>query len=784
MVIDGTLKPVDKLGDDSPNLIRTGVSTDDADLIMAMTSKELYSNPIGSMVREIVSNGWDANMESGSNKAVIVKIEYDFDSDNYYFIVEDNGIGITQHRMDTVYRLWFKSTKRDNNKAIGGWGLGSKSPLACSDNFTLITTCEGYRYEYLIYEDYPENKIEPLGKEQVTPHTPTGTIIKVPINGYTDKIKVENEFKKQCAYFDNVYYKESSYNNNYSIYEFRTFKYRQYCPFDKMHIVLGKVHYPIDFNMVFGKSEYLLNFAKIPIGIKFDVGELGVTLSREQLKYRPNDKELIKQRVEEAVQELLEFAKKQRSNISTLEELYDKEKKHIKIHFDENTNIKLPNEYELPLMFADIPNAVVSHTLVDYMLYYRETYSTNSKSSVTQYTKDGFKPNYVGYYLENPNISIDQYMSMAYPSTYIYKFRPFNKEFVRRFLELNEGTFAFRRNEFQKRMLPINNGIRVAKQVYDYLANKVKNHSNLKPIDLDYVQKVKFQATEELREARREYAEMKKQSVTLYPFNVRRHGITLTMGQLIDKKYAIIFCCGIDEFNEDYMRGIRDVLKVNSTFPTDKMLFVSCSKDGLKKLSKLENTLGFNDVFNMKMFHNLFRLIRTSYMLGKNKTFLRVKGISMHLKGLSPYYESVYKPLEKLQNDYKYQGDLLDKILKVCQAHNLSNPSIGKEIEKLTPLLDITNELHLVSELVGWSYKEIRYSIYYKLFGHMRRLHPKVYEAGIEVKKKRKELLTTEINQFKTIVKNGKVNIETSRTNGGGEKTETQREERNSIVQQ
>jgi hypothetical protein len=70
MIISGTLNKAEIEGDVG-EVIKTGVSLDDMDLIMAMTSKELYSNPIGSMIREIVSNAWDANTESGSEEAVI-----------------------------------------------------------------------------------------------------------------------------------------------------------------------------------------------------------------------------------------------------------------------------------------------------------------------------------------------------------------------------------------------------------------------------------------------------------------------------------------------------------------------------------------------------------------------------------------------------------------------------------------------------------------------------------------------------------------------------------------
>ena len=37
---------------------------------------------------------------------------------------------------------WFSSTKRNTDEFIGGWGLGSKSPLAYQDYFFIITICK------------------------------------------------------------------------------------------------------------------------------------------------------------------------------------------------------------------------------------------------------------------------------------------------------------------------------------------------------------------------------------------------------------------------------------------------------------------------------------------------------------------------------------------------------------------------------------------------------------------------------------------------------------------
>ena len=92
------------------------------DLGMALdaVSKNLYSNPIGSFVRELVSNGVDANRKNDIAESVNVDI-YKEDG-TWYFQVTDEGKGMTPEVFRDVYMKWFNSDKRDNNEDIGGWG--------------------------------------------------------------------------------------------------------------------------------------------------------------------------------------------------------------------------------------------------------------------------------------------------------------------------------------------------------------------------------------------------------------------------------------------------------------------------------------------------------------------------------------------------------------------------------------------------------------------------------------------------------------------------------------
>ena len=95
----------------------------DANLAFALdaVSKNLYSNPIGAFIRELASNGVDANKANGKEKKQ-VEVKIFEEDDAWYFQVKDEGKGMSQEHFTKVYMSWFDSDKRNDNEQIGGWG--------------------------------------------------------------------------------------------------------------------------------------------------------------------------------------------------------------------------------------------------------------------------------------------------------------------------------------------------------------------------------------------------------------------------------------------------------------------------------------------------------------------------------------------------------------------------------------------------------------------------------------------------------------------------------------
>ena len=94
------------------------VSIDEKNLqhIITILSSNLYSHPMQSFLREIVSNAVDSHVEAGVDEPIIITIT---DND---LSIRDFGTGISPERFHDVFINIGSSTKRDSNGFIGYFG--------------------------------------------------------------------------------------------------------------------------------------------------------------------------------------------------------------------------------------------------------------------------------------------------------------------------------------------------------------------------------------------------------------------------------------------------------------------------------------------------------------------------------------------------------------------------------------------------------------------------------------------------------------------------------------
>lgn len=270
---------------ESSESIGMSLDMDSAQILMQMLSKNLYSDAIGSTIRECVSNALDSHRRISDNTTPIIVGFKTNEQGNYEFTVEDFGIGLDDDDVKNIISKYGKSTKRDSNNELGMMGLGFKSPLAYSSSFYFIARKNGVERKYMMYEGEDVNTIDLLYEQNTTEKN--GVKIIIPVQ-YYDRNDFTLKMKEQLCYFENVYFDTEFVKNDFVIFRGNDFQYSQLCRDSNLHVCLDNVYYPIDFSKI-GISSINCN-----IGIKLSLSD-GVfpTPNRESLRYTKESKQVL-----------------------------------------------------------------------------------------------------------------------------------------------------------------------------------------------------------------------------------------------------------------------------------------------------------------------------------------------------------------------------------------------------------------------------------------------------------------------------------------------------------
>ena len=270
--------------------IGMSLDLDSAQVLMQMLSKNLYSDSIGSAVRECASNALDSHRRAGVTKPIIVSLVRN-DSNNYEFSVEDFGTGLDHDDVTNILSKYGKSTKRSSNNELGMFGLGFKAPLAYTSSFYFTCRKDGRERKYMMYEGEETNTIDLLD-ETVTDKS-NGVKVTIPIK-WSDNYDFKKKIKEQLAYFENVYFNVDDIDNNFSIHRNKIFQFSELANDDKLHVCLDDVYYPLDFQKIG------IDSIDIPVGLRFGLEDgLFPTPNRESLIYSQESKKVIRAKLVE-----------------------------------------------------------------------------------------------------------------------------------------------------------------------------------------------------------------------------------------------------------------------------------------------------------------------------------------------------------------------------------------------------------------------------------------------------------------------------------------------------
>jgi hypothetical protein len=159
---------------------------------------DLYSNRELASIREYSTNARDAMIEAGkADEPIVVTLPTTMFS-NPKFIVQDFGVGMSRTELKETYTKFGKSTKRDRDDSNGMLGFGSKSAVAYTNTFKVISVKNGLRNEAVIHrtEDSDGGYIITMKilLSDIPTNDPNGTTVEIPVHNSSEFTRKANDF--------------------------------------------------------------------------------------------------------------------------------------------------------------------------------------------------------------------------------------------------------------------------------------------------------------------------------------------------------------------------------------------------------------------------------------------------------------------------------------------------------------------------------------------------------------------------------------------------------------
>ena len=257
-------------------------------------SDGLYSNKILAVVRELSCNAIDSHVAAGNPEPIKIHLPTTIEP---WFSVEDDGVGLSHEDIMSLYTTYFDSSKDGTNDAIGAFGVGSKSPFAYANSFTVTSRFNGEERIYTAFiNDNGTPSIALLSQSKTDKGN--GLSVKIGVNK-KDFDEFAREVQRACSRFNPI---PTILNGNpikpvkyimrgkgwriRDMGERNSYHYGYNSP---VYAIQGGVAYPVSAHSLMNEQTSNniceLSILSCPIDIKFDIGELDVAVSREELSY-------------------------------------------------------------------------------------------------------------------------------------------------------------------------------------------------------------------------------------------------------------------------------------------------------------------------------------------------------------------------------------------------------------------------------------------------------------------------------------------------------------------
>lgn len=326
-----------KLHTDINNVDRIGVSAESKFAIksspkaFAILAANLYADKIAAIIRELACNAYDAHVRAGKSD-----VPFEIHLPTYLnpeFYVRDFGTGLSREQMighyevDPVtgeqvhvpglYQLFFGSDKTDTNDLVGALGLGSKTPLAYAESFTVESRYNGVLSVYAVFWNENREPAVALMAEQPT-EDGNGFTVRLPVNNSSDQNAFWQKANVQLAYFNpapTITGRALEIAPTKTFFDGGSWRFvqRPHGSYSRATVKQGPVVYPID-STVFKQrldqeSSFVRDLFNESVDLEVAIGDVEVAPSREGLTYDARTVEnlinLVKKVEKEAVERVV-----------------------------------------------------------------------------------------------------------------------------------------------------------------------------------------------------------------------------------------------------------------------------------------------------------------------------------------------------------------------------------------------------------------------------------------------------------------------------------------------
>lgn len=271
-------------------------------------SSGLYSDKIAAIIRELSTNAADSHIAAQQTEPFTVHLPNTMEP---YLAVIDNGTGMSDEVVCSLYTSYFNSDRADSNDFTGCLGLGSKSPFCYVQQFTVRSRLNGICTDYACFvDDTGTPNISKLGTLETT--EPNGVEVRLPVNSadfhrfVAAAQHILSWFKPQPVVIGAADFKIDGQDYVKQTAEFGVTSQR--CGYS--HLVMGNVAYRFEYNDVeklglpHSEAELARQCVLCGIDMFAPIGSCDIVASREQLAMTEKTKQFIARRISDIIQRI------------------------------------------------------------------------------------------------------------------------------------------------------------------------------------------------------------------------------------------------------------------------------------------------------------------------------------------------------------------------------------------------------------------------------------------------------------------------------------------------